>query len=223
MSEQNSLCFPCLEKVRTKFPVFPVPWPPCRLLNIPLNPHTTWTLYSIGIIHLIKQVSNNQYNGVQEKKLRDESKLHGNFLFVIPFLEFLSHCSYIANKYVLLFSLAHFFLQCHWRNRYWSENIWNCLVTLFNQSGLIHKKITQWLSCLRENYQWVSSNLITRFMNGWLGQKNFLTEISVMTINRTEPVTWGNTYRVNVWGEVECYNLDVSQWPIGTIQPQSRN
>ena len=29
MSEQNSLCFPCLEKVRTKFPVFPVPWPPC--------------------------------------------------------------------------------------------------------------------------------------------------------------------------------------------------
>ena len=32
MSEQNSLCFPCLEKGRTKFPVFPVfpvPWPPC--------------------------------------------------------------------------------------------------------------------------------------------------------------------------------------------------
>ena len=28
VSEQNSLCFPCLEKVRTKFPVFPVPWPP---------------------------------------------------------------------------------------------------------------------------------------------------------------------------------------------------
>ena len=27
--QQNSLCFPCLEKVRTKFPVFPVPWPPC--------------------------------------------------------------------------------------------------------------------------------------------------------------------------------------------------
>ena len=26
--QQNSLCFPCLEKVRTKFPVFPVPWPP---------------------------------------------------------------------------------------------------------------------------------------------------------------------------------------------------
>ena len=25
VSEQNSLCFPCLEKVRTKFPVFPVP------------------------------------------------------------------------------------------------------------------------------------------------------------------------------------------------------
>ena len=32
MSEPNSLCFPCLEKVRTKFPVFPVPWPPCDLL-----------------------------------------------------------------------------------------------------------------------------------------------------------------------------------------------
>ena len=29
MPKQNSLCFPCLEKVRTKFPVFPVPWPPC--------------------------------------------------------------------------------------------------------------------------------------------------------------------------------------------------
>ena len=26
--QQNSLCFPCLEKVRTKFPVFLVPWPP---------------------------------------------------------------------------------------------------------------------------------------------------------------------------------------------------
>ena len=26
---QNKIpCFPCLEKVRTKFPVFPVPWPP---------------------------------------------------------------------------------------------------------------------------------------------------------------------------------------------------
>ena len=29
MPKQNSLCFPCLEKVRTKFPVFPMPWPPC--------------------------------------------------------------------------------------------------------------------------------------------------------------------------------------------------
>ena len=28
VSKQNSLCFPCLEKVRTKFPVLPVPWPP---------------------------------------------------------------------------------------------------------------------------------------------------------------------------------------------------
>ena len=28
-----SLCFPCLEKVRTKFPVFPVPWPPCMTTN----------------------------------------------------------------------------------------------------------------------------------------------------------------------------------------------
>ena len=25
----NSLCFPCLEKLTAKFPVFPVPWPPC--------------------------------------------------------------------------------------------------------------------------------------------------------------------------------------------------
>ena len=34
--QQNSLCFPCLEKVRTKFPgfpVFPVSWPPCFILN----------------------------------------------------------------------------------------------------------------------------------------------------------------------------------------------
>ena len=30
VSKQNSLCFPCLENVRTKFPVFPVPWPPCQ-------------------------------------------------------------------------------------------------------------------------------------------------------------------------------------------------
>ena len=29
VSQKISLCFPCLEKVRTKFPVFPVPWPPC--------------------------------------------------------------------------------------------------------------------------------------------------------------------------------------------------
>ena len=34
MSKQNSLCFPCLEKVRTKFPVFPVPWPPCKLFRL---------------------------------------------------------------------------------------------------------------------------------------------------------------------------------------------
>ena len=33
--EQNSLCFPCLEKVRTKFPVFPVPWPPCCVFQNP--------------------------------------------------------------------------------------------------------------------------------------------------------------------------------------------
>ena len=31
VSEPNSLCFPCMEKVRTKFPVFPVSWPPCTL------------------------------------------------------------------------------------------------------------------------------------------------------------------------------------------------
>ena len=33
VSEQNSLCSPCLEKVRIKFPVFPVPWPPCSTRN----------------------------------------------------------------------------------------------------------------------------------------------------------------------------------------------
>ena len=29
----NSLCFPCLEKLTAKFPVFPVPWPPCYVVN----------------------------------------------------------------------------------------------------------------------------------------------------------------------------------------------
>ena len=36
MSQQNSLCFPCLEKVRVKFPVFPVfpvLWPPCENIS----------------------------------------------------------------------------------------------------------------------------------------------------------------------------------------------
>ena len=36
VSKQNSLCFPCLEKVRTKFPVFPVfpvPWPPWQSIK----------------------------------------------------------------------------------------------------------------------------------------------------------------------------------------------
>ena len=28
-----SLCFSCLEKVRTKSPVFPMPWPPCTVLK----------------------------------------------------------------------------------------------------------------------------------------------------------------------------------------------
>ena len=27
---ENSLCFPCLEKWTSKFPVFPVPWQPCE-------------------------------------------------------------------------------------------------------------------------------------------------------------------------------------------------
>ena len=35
--------FPCLEKVRTKFPVFPVPWPPCYIIYILYN----ITIYSI--------------------------------------------------------------------------------------------------------------------------------------------------------------------------------
>ena len=39
MSEPNSLCFPCLEKVRTKFPVFPVPWPPCLDIEKSLLPY----------------------------------------------------------------------------------------------------------------------------------------------------------------------------------------
>ena len=41
MSQQNSLCFPCLEKVRTKFPVFPVPWPPWTSVRFELP--TYWS------------------------------------------------------------------------------------------------------------------------------------------------------------------------------------
>ena len=37
MSEQNSLCFPCLEKVRTKFPVFPVPWPTSLSVSVTIQ------------------------------------------------------------------------------------------------------------------------------------------------------------------------------------------
>ena len=32
--QQNSLCFPSLEKVRTKFPVYLVPWPPCSSVHL---------------------------------------------------------------------------------------------------------------------------------------------------------------------------------------------
>ena len=31
----NSLCFPCLEKLTAKFPVFPVPWPPWSYISRP--------------------------------------------------------------------------------------------------------------------------------------------------------------------------------------------
>ena len=49
MSDQNSLCFPCLEKVRTKFPVFPVPWPRCIILIYLRNPsENTATLRSFS-------------------------------------------------------------------------------------------------------------------------------------------------------------------------------
>ena len=50
MSQKFSLCFPCLEKVRTKFPVFPVPWPPCSIfwLRCLLNP--------TGNVHSILQI-----------------------------------------------------------------------------------------------------------------------------------------------------------------------
>ena len=45
--QQNSLCFPCLEKVRTKFPVFPVPWPPCS--TVPLNPDKYFIMMLVSI------------------------------------------------------------------------------------------------------------------------------------------------------------------------------
>ena len=35
----NSLCFPCLEKLTAKFPVFPVPWPSCLSLEPRHAPH----------------------------------------------------------------------------------------------------------------------------------------------------------------------------------------
>ena len=35
--QQNSKCFPCLEKVRTKFLVFPVPLPPCLRWQVVLR------------------------------------------------------------------------------------------------------------------------------------------------------------------------------------------
>ena len=54
MSEQNSLCFPCLEKVRTKFPVFPVPWPPCRCtLIFPGFPGRVGTLVFTPACHSV--------------------------------------------------------------------------------------------------------------------------------------------------------------------------
>ena len=40
----NSLCFPCLEKLTAKFPVFPVPWPPCIcLVFFCLGSSSEWT------------------------------------------------------------------------------------------------------------------------------------------------------------------------------------
>ena len=41
VSKKNSLCFPCLEKLRTKFPVFPVLWPPCH--GVSLMKPRNWT------------------------------------------------------------------------------------------------------------------------------------------------------------------------------------
>ena len=47
--QKNSLCFPCLEKVRPKFPVFPVPWPPCEI----------FTSRTTTSSHLVKYFPNN--------------------------------------------------------------------------------------------------------------------------------------------------------------------
>ena len=44
--QQNSLCFPCLEKVRTKFLVFPVPWPPCVSGQFSLK--SAWNFKKLG-------------------------------------------------------------------------------------------------------------------------------------------------------------------------------
>ena len=38
----NSLCFPCLEKLTAKFPVFPVPWPPWKDYYSKLVRCVTW-------------------------------------------------------------------------------------------------------------------------------------------------------------------------------------
>ena len=45
----NSLCFPCLEKLTAKFPVFPVPWPPCKgfvALYVKKDETSTYSLWS---------------------------------------------------------------------------------------------------------------------------------------------------------------------------------
>ena len=61
--QQNSLCFPCLEKVRAKFPVFPVPWPPCVGTNLMLQtiviPHWLSTVRMKVIQIYLNAFSNN--------------------------------------------------------------------------------------------------------------------------------------------------------------------
>ena len=86
MLQQNSLCFPCLEKVRTKFPVFPVPWPPC--VTIHWENYVTKLCSLWAILNRIPGVKN---FGIQRNFVHNLS-----FAFLTPI--FYEHTWYLRKK-----------------------------------------------------------------------------------------------------------------------------